>query len=807
MRYLLAAAVLVFGAGASVSAQCVDDPADPYALPFSIDFIFEGLDGSLAADFPEWLDRYAQENTGDPTAVFAREDNSQNGLNDDDHIALLGAILTGEPAASALAGIDAGTVEDIRASYAANRAKVRPDLTLTIVFVTVNIIDEINAGDPDFGASLLDLVAAYMTIGDAESLAFIRGLLITLGEIFIEQGVESGDIPGIAEGPTKNALRSTVNDNFVASRYECYGDAPDATEPNLLGDTGTIGGSQTNEAAYDAANGDREAWLMDLGVTLPPLAIAVPPEDITTTAGMPATLEADVVGGDGTPIGYDWKRIDPDTEESSRAATTPALAFEYPLPSDSGLYTLYVCDATWTRTSASVLLTVEAAPFGIATQPQGAERTAGEDYTFSVSMQGGESVPTYAWYFGEQAGGLVPIPGANERELALTNLTEADAGFYRVRVTGTDDGQPVTRESNIVALAVVPRPDITPPVLTLQGDNPLVLACGDAFADPGAIATDDRDGDLTSEITVQESVDMAAPGDYTITYNVADDAGNTATDTRLVQVRDTGVPVLSLAGAATVVVECGAAYAEPGFTASDGCAGGLTGDVEVAGDIDTSTPGGYTRTYSVSDPSGNTATATRTVRVRDTRAPVLSLAGAASVEVSCGAGYEEPGYSATDTCDGDVTDTVSVAGTVDSASPGTYTLTYTASDAAGNTADAVRVVTVADDTPPELTLAGEANVTLACGEAFDEPGFSAVDTCDGELSDSVTVGGAVDETTPGTYTLTYEVSDAAGNTADAVRVVTVADDTPPELTLAGEANVTLACGEAFDEPGFSAVDT
>jgi endoglucanase Acf2 len=108
--------------------------------------------------------------------------------------------------------------------------------------------------------------------------------------------------------------------------------------------------------------------------------------------------------------------------------------------------------------------------------------------------------------------------------------------------------------------------------------------------------------------------------------------------------------------------------------------------------------GTYTLTYTATDSAGNSATATRTVIVVDTTAPVISLVGAASVTHEQGTPYSDPGASATDTVDGAVA--VVTTGSVDDA-VGTYTLTYTATDAAGNSATETRTVIV--EAPPPGT--------------------------------------------------------------------------------------------------------
>lgn len=79
--------------------------------------------------------------------------------------------------------------------------------------------------------------------------------------------------------------------------------------------------------------------------------------------------------------------------------------------------------------------------------------------------------------------------------------------------------------------------DTTPPNITLLGANPVTLVVGDPYTDAGATAWDDVDGDLTNAITVDNPVNTAVAGSYTVTYGVTDGAGNFAETTRLVHVQ------------------------------------------------------------------------------------------------------------------------------------------------------------------------------------------------------------------------------------------------------------------------------
>ena len=101
--------------------------------------------------------------------------------------------------------------------------------------------------------------------------------------------------------------------------------------------------------------------------------------------------------------------------------------------------------------------------------------------------------------------------------------------------------------------------------------------------------------------------------------------------------------------------------------------------------------GTYTLTYRATDAAANAATATRTVVVADTISPVMTLVGADAIDHEQGAPFTDPGVSASDVVDGTVA--VTTNSTVGTA-VGSYELIYTATDMAGNTTTASRMVTV-----------------------------------------------------------------------------------------------------------------
>ena len=78
-----------------------------------------------------------------------------------------------------------------------------------------------------------------------------------------------------------------------------------------------------------------------------------------------------------------------------------------------------------------------------------------------------------------------------------------------------------------------------------------------------------------------------------------------------------------------------------------------------------------------------------------------------------------------------------------------------------------------DTTPPVITLKGAATITDTLNKAYVELGATANDNKDGDLTSSLVISGTVNYNLKGTYTITYTVSDAAGNTGTATRTVNV----------------------------------
>ncbi|MCG3150118.1 MAG: hypothetical protein PCFJNLEI_03596 [Verrucomicrobiae bacterium] len=250
--------------------------------------------------------------------------------------------------------------------------------------------------------------------------------------------------------------------------------------------------------------------------------------------------------------------------------------------------------------------------------------------------------------------------------------------------------------------------DATAPVITACASNQTLSAganCQVALPDlTGNVTVTDNSGTFT---VTQSPVagTLLNLGTNTITLIAADNAGNASTCTASVVVLDTTAPVITLTGDTVINVACQGSFSDPGATASDICAGTLTGSIVVTGTVNTSAVGTYTLYYNVADPAGNAATqVTRTVSVVDTTAPSITCPGNVVVTAPAGSnsvtGVSLGSPSASDGCG-----TVSVSNDAPGSFPlGDTIVTWTADDGNGNTATCEQTVTVLEgNTPPVAT--------------------------------------------------------------------------------------------------------
>ena len=235
---------------------------------------------------------------------------------------------------------------------------------------------------------------------------------------------------------------------------------------------------------------------------------------------------------------------------------------------------------------------------------------------------------------------------------------------------------------------------------------------------------------------------------------------------------------VQLVGEPEIHLEYGEAYTDPGAKLK-GCLFDtkeilLKQGVQLQGEVNAKQLGDYVLTYR-GEKWGKTAVAQRVVRVVDTVPPVITLTSGGKL-LEPGVLYEEEGFSAQDNVDGDLTDKVFVLEKQDG-------IEYSVTDSSGNKTAVIRHLPGYDPVPPQIFLEGERDMVIPTGTVFTDPGFTALDNVDGDLTQQVNVEGDVIWYEPGVYPIVYTVEDAYHNTMEVVRNVTVEGQLREETVL------------------------
>ena len=359
--------------------------------------------------------------------------------------------------------------------------------------------------------------------------------------------------------------------------------------------------------------------------------------------------------------------------------------------------------------------------------------------------------------------GLVTVTGGNwSLASGAATLTEATHSFTAI---ATDAASNASAASTAITYTV----DLTAPVITTPANITVEATAASGTAKTLAAIAAFLNAASTADTV--DGVGLAsnnAPaifpiGVTTVSFSATDAAGNAAVSAAAtVRVSDTVAPVITATPLANVTAEATGVHTAVTLVvplATDAVGAIVTNNAPVAG-----FPVGTTVViWTATDAAGNTSTVNQNVIVSDTIAPVITgtpLADVTAEATAANTAITLTPPTATDAVGATVSNNAPVAGFP----VGTTVVIWTAIDVAGNASTANQNVIVSDTTAPSITLLGADPYTLLAGQSYVDAGATASDLVDGTLT--VTVNNPIaNPAIEGVYTVTYNVSDAAGNAA------------------------------------------
>ena len=382
-----------------------------------------------------------------------------------------------------------------------------------------------------------------------------------------------------------------------------------------------------------------------------------------------------------------------------------------------------------------------------------------EEEDISLSSSGGTD---YSW---SGPDGYV----SEEQNPVILDALSSMSGDYIVTVLdSTAMGCIDTSHTNVLVIE-----DVTGPVPDKTNLDTVTGECAATVSDVPT-ATDNCAGPVTG--TTDDPLEYNGQGTFTVTWTYDDGNDNLTTQEQTVIVDDTTAPVPDQGTLDDLTGECSVTVSTTP-TATDNCEGTVNGTT--ADPLEYTEEGTYTVTWTYDDGNGNSATQEQTVIIDDVTAPVpdegtlVDLTGECNVTVST-----TP--TATDNCEGAVNGTTTDP--LEYSEQGTFTITWTYDDGNGNSTTQEQTVVVEDVTDPQVSCIedqvrdlneGETEY-LVQGTEFDPASTGdncAIATVINDYSGSETLYNATFD--PGNETVTWTITDIAGNTSSCSFEVTV----------------------------------
>lgn len=328
------------------------------------------------------------------------------------------------------------------------------------------------------------------------------------------------------------------------------------------------------------------------------------------------------------------------------------------------------------------------------------------------------------------------------------------------------------------------------PNIKLNGDYVKRIPINSIYAELGAYATNSSGAPLLNITTVIKnssdqtvaSINTNVEGEYKVYYSVTDNS-ITRTIYRTVIVYRADKFELVLNDESVITTNLGAPYNDLGAVASDPTDGDLTSSIVTQNNVNINKVGVYYVNYSVTNSANKTLTAKRKVIVTDTVPPVITLIGASTINMYPGV-FNDPGVNAYDVISGVnvpfAVEDIQKGGNLNPLLTGTYTVTYSVTDAGGNTSSVSRTVIVEDSTASVVTFSPNSSNDFGTSSPITvtvtdtESGVNAstlrylwttstATPAEGSFVSSFTNGGTITRGTTGTYYLWIRARDNANN--------------------------------------------
>ena len=555
--------------------------------------------------------------------------------------------------------------------------------------------------------------------------------------------------------------------------------------PNTIFSPSTLGaGTHTVVYSFDAADGVPNASHPGCTQTVSQSVLVNPVPTVNTITSLTYCVGTTVPASNfsGTPVGvaYNWTRTagaiglaplngtgNVPSFVSTNAGTTPISSTFTVTPSFTA------GGKTCTGTPISYTITIN--PIPSVTNP-GNKLFCSGLATGGITFTG--TATSYNWTNTNTLIGLAASGTASPTIpswIPINNTNLPIVGTITVTPVYTNNGVSCTGTAITFTITISPAPKAVCKNFTLY-----INAAGMASLLPSNIDGGSSSGTLSIS---QSTFGCSNIGNNNITLTVTDACGGTSNCVAIVTVADNIPPVLG-AIPADLFLECSAAIpAPPVVTAIDNCSANVVL-------TETSTKTNYpnqcssisydlTRTWTATDPSGNKASKSQKISLKDTKAPSFSAVPPAFITVECdddNANNINP--IAVDGCDATPTMLLDIQYDFNkNGCPNAYlaTYTWTAGDKCGNTAVYVQKITVQDTTPP--VIACPANIEIV--SSVDVPISWSVpktkDNCGGNTAIAQIAGppsGSIFK--PNTATIiTYICKDQCGNSSKCSFTVSV----------------------------------